>query len=46
MGAIAQLFSDPLTSTPIVDYLRRDFGDFKSVSAAKICVGLSHIMRK
>lgn len=42
MGAIAQLFSDPLTSTPIVDYLRRDFRDFKSVSA----VGMSHIMRK
>lgn len=36
MGAIAQLFSDPLTSTPIVDYLRGDFRDFKSVSAAKI----------
>lgn len=36
MGAIAQLFSGPLTSTPTVDYLRRDFRDFKSVSAAKI----------
>ena len=31
MGVIAQLFSDPLTSTPLVD-----FRDFKSVSAAKI----------
>ena len=36
IGAIAQLFSDPLTSTLIVDYLRRDFRYFKSASAAKI----------
>lgn len=36
MGAIARLFLAPLISTPIVEYLRRDFRDFKSVSAAKI----------
>ena len=33
-SAIAQLFSAPLSSTPTVDYLRRDLRDFKSVLAA------------
>ena len=45
MGAIARLFLAPLISTPIVEYLRRDSRDFKSVSAVS-ALGMSHIMRK